>query len=69
MQDRCGLRILIDMAKTKAARRPRHRETCTVPPKTAPEFPGCKPVHLPRKDMEDFGIIECKTAAEFLDRV
>ena len=40
------------MAKTKTARRPRRRETYTVPPK--PEFPGCKAVHLPRKDLEDF---------------
>ena len=41
------------MAKTKTARRPR-RETYTVPPKPAPEFPGCKAVHLPRKDLESF---------------
>ena len=39
------------MAKTNTARR---REAGTVPPKTAPEFPGCKAVHLPRKDLEDF---------------
>ena len=42
------------MAKTKTARRPRGRETYTTPPKPAPEFPGCKAVHLPRKDLEDF---------------
>ena len=40
------------MAKT--TRRPRRREAGPVPPKTAPEFPGCKAVHLPRKDLEDF---------------
>ena len=40
------------MAKT--TRRPRRNETYTVPPKTAPEFPGCKAVHLPHKDLEDF---------------
>ena len=39
------------MAKTNTARR---REAGTVPPKPAPEFPGCKAVHLPRKDLEDF---------------
>ncbi len=42
------------MAKTKSSRRPRRRETYTVPAKPAPEFPGCKAVHLPRKDLEDF---------------
>ena len=42
------------MAKTKTARRPRGRETYTTPPKPAPEFPGCKAVHLPRKDLESF---------------
>ena len=49
--DRCGPRILSGMAKTNTARR---RETGTVPPKPGPEFPGCKAVHLPRKDLEDF---------------
>ena len=39
------------MAKTNTARR---REAGTVPPKPAPEFPGCKAVHLPRKELEDF---------------
>ena len=28
--------------------------TDTEPPQPAPEFPGCKPVSLPRKDLEDF---------------
>ena len=45
------------MSKTKAktARRPRRSETYTVPPKSAPEpeFPGCKPVHLPREELPD----------------
>ncbi len=40
-------------ATTKTARRPRRRETYSVPPKSAPEpeFPGCKPVHLPREEL------------------
>ena len=42
------------MAKTKTARRPRRRETYTARPQSEPEFPGCKAVHLPRKDLEDF---------------
>ncbi len=42
------------MAKTRTARRPHRRETHTVPPKSEPEFPGCKAVHLPRKDLEDY---------------
>ena len=43
------------MAKTRTTRRPRQRETYTVPPpQHAPEFPGCKPVPLPRKDLESF---------------
>ena len=48
---------LIGMSKTKAktASRPRRRETYSVPPKSAPEpeFPGCKPVHLPREELPD----------------
>ena len=41
------------MSKAKTASRPRRSETYSVPPKSAPEpeFPGCKPVHLPREEL------------------
>ena len=42
------------MAKTKVTGKPRRRETYTAQPQPAPEFPGCKPVPLPRKDLESF---------------
>ena len=50
---RCRARTLVSMAKTKTASRSRRRETYTAP-QPAPEFPGCKPVPLPRKDLESF---------------
>ena len=41
------------MAKTKTAR-PSRRETGAARPQPEPEFPGCKPVPLPRTDLEGF---------------
>ena len=41
------------MAKTKTAGRTRRPATYAAPPKPAPEFPGCTPVHLPRADLKD----------------
>ena len=41
------------MAKAKTANRTRRPATYAAPPKPAPEFPGCTPVHLPRADLED----------------
>ena len=52
MQDRRGAHMLSDMAKTKTARRPHGREPSTAHPQPEPEFPGCKPVPLPREDLE-----------------
>ena len=51
LQDRRGAHTLFRMAKTKTAR-PRRRETSTARPQPEPEFPGCKPVPLPREDLE-----------------
>ena len=41
------------MAKTKVTGKPRRRATYTAQPQPAPEFPGCKPVHLPREQLAD----------------
>ena len=41
------------MSKAKPARRPRRRETYTARSQPEPEFPGCKPVHLPREELAD----------------
>ena len=42
------------MAKTKIAGRPPRPDTDAAPPPpaAAPEFPGCRPVHLPRSGLE-----------------
>ena len=46
------------MSKAKTVSRPQRADTAdAAPPQPAPapapEFPGCKPVHLPRADLED----------------
>ena len=42
------------MAKAKVTGKPRRRETYSMPPpQQAPEFPGCKPVPLPREQLAD----------------
>ena len=54
LQTRRRPRTLAGMAKTRTTRRPRQRETYSVPPpQRAPEFPGCKPVHLSREQLAD----------------
>ncbi len=54
LQGRCAQRILLHVAKTKiAGRAPRpDTDAAPPPPAPAPEFPGCRPVHLPRSDLE-----------------
>ena len=42
------------MYNAKTAAKPRRRPGAdAAQPQPAPEFPGCKPVHLPREEMED----------------
>ena len=41
------------MYNAKTAAKPRRPGADAARPQPAPEFPGCKPVHLPREELED----------------
>ena len=41
------------MYNAKTAAKPRRPGADAAQPRPAPEFPGCKPVHLPREELED----------------
>ena len=53
LQDRCGPRTLAGMSTARTAAKPHGSDTAAARPQSAPEFPGCTPVHLPRADLED----------------
>ena len=42
------------MYNAKTASKPRRPGADAAQPQPAPEFPGCKPVHLPREELESF---------------
>ena len=53
MQARRGPLTLAGVYNAKTASKPRRPGADAVQPQPAPEFPGCKPVHLPREELAD----------------
>ena len=50
---RCGSRTLLRMAKAKTAAKRSQPGADAAAPTPAPEFPGCRPVHLPAEELAD----------------
>ena len=53
MQARRGPLTLAGVDNAKTASKPRRPSADAAQPQPAPEFPGCKPVHLPREELAD----------------